>query len=207
MAYHAALWPCGLVTMKQLLLIFIVLVGACRSTTKNHELVSYPPLVPDEFGSMHNVSCAGPIWIGGMPSSDDLELAQRRGVELVIDLSVPSEESTCEVRTQCRLFGLTYASAGLENEDQLTSESVDLVLANLRSADLPPTLMFCGTGSRSAAYLAIYRVTELGVPLEDALVEARRAGMQVGAAAAFVRAESERILRLAGQAQARFVAQ
>ncbi len=145
---------------------------------------------------MHNVSEAGPIWIGGMPTKDDLELAQRRGIQLVIDISVPSEPRTSDIPSECRLLGLDYATAGLADGDRLTAESVDLVLAELEKEGATPALMFCGTGSRSAMYLAIYRVIVLGVPLEEALVEARRAGMQAGDAAEFVRSEVARLQAL-----------
>ena len=167
---------------------------ACASSSGGDVPATYPPLEASDFGSMNNVSVAGPLWIGSMPTAEDLELAQRRGIEKVIDLSVPSEPRTVDVPSECRMLGLEYATAGLVDEDLLTTEAVDLFLAELDGEKLPPTLMFCGTGSRCAMFLAIYRATRLDVPLEDALVEARRAGMEAGAPTAFVRSEVERLL-------------
>lgn len=179
------------------LAVSLALAPACRSGSGGAAPAAYPLLVPGDFGGMHNVSTAGPIWIGGMPDAEDLELAQRRGIKRVIDISVPSEVHECDVVTECGQLGLDYATAGLVTEDRLTSESVDLVLAELADEDLPSTLMFCGTGGRCAIYLAIYRVMHLQVPLEDALVEARRAGMEAGESADFVRSE---VARLRGEA-------
>ncbi|MCB9914113.1 MAG: hypothetical protein H6828_03060 [Planctomycetes bacterium] len=178
-------------------LIALLPLAACRTSSGGRAPAAYPPVVPADFGTMNNVSAAGPIWIGGMPTAEDLELAQRRGIEKVVDLSVPSEPRTCDIASECRLLGLEYASAGLEAEGLLTDASVDLVLQALDGDALPPTLMFCGTGGRSATYLAIYRVVQLGVPLEEALVEARRAGMPPGKAEEFVRREVARLEALA----------
>jgi protein tyrosine phosphatase (PTP) superfamily phosphohydrolase (DUF442 family) len=172
----------------------LVLGFACRTGTPVETPPPYPLLAPDDFGSMQNVSSSGNLWIGGMPSAEDLELAQRRGVELVIDLSVPSEARTCDVAVECRKLGIAYASAGITTDSKLTSGSVDLVLAELRREPPVPTLVFSGTGSRSATYLAIYRVLDLGVPLKEALIEARQAGMQAGPSADFVCSEVARLL-------------
>jgi protein tyrosine phosphatase (PTP) superfamily phosphohydrolase (DUF442 family) len=56
-----------------------------------------------------------------------------------------------------------------------------------------PRLIFCGTGGRSAMFFAIHRVVDQGVPLDQALLEARRAGMKPGAPADFVRRQTERL--------------
>ena len=184
-----------------LLLLALAFAGACRTGPPAEEPPAYPRLVPADFGAMHNVSRVGELWIGGMPNADDLELAQRRGVELVLDLSVPSEVRTCDVAVECRKLGIDYATAGIAADSKLTSESVDLVLAELDREPEVPTLMFSGTGARCASYLAVYRVVRQGVPLEEALIEARRAGMQAGPAADFVRNEVARLSGDEGPAQ------
>lgn len=171
----------------------LLLPGACRTSPPEEEPPAYPPLVPADFGAMHNVSQTGELWIGGMPNAADLELAQRRGVQLVLDLSVSTDARTCDVAAECRKLKIAYASAGISTESRLTSGSVDLVLAELDRTPPVPTLMFSGTGSRSAAYLAIYRVVRLGLPLEEALIEARRAGMRSGDSVEFVRSEVARL--------------
>lgn len=186
--------PLGLRARVVLACLLLVPTLACASGPGEETPLAYPPLEASDFGSMNNVSMAGPLWIGGMPTAEDLELAQRRGIERVIDVSVPSEPRTLDIPSECRVLGVEYQTLGLVDEGLLTSESVDLFLEELGDGDIPPTLMFCGTGSRCAMYLAIYRATRLGVPLEKALIEARRAGMEAGAPAAFVRAEVARLL-------------
>jgi hypothetical protein len=60
-----------------------------------------------------------------------------------------------------------------------------------------PLLMYCGTGRRCAAFLAIHRAADLDVPLDEAIAEARRAGMRPEDEA-FVQAQVERLRPEAG---------
>lgn len=121
---------------------------------------------------MQTVGLAENLWFGSRPSPEDLELAARRGVEQVIDLC--SSDSAELVRAASEL-GLAWTST------QDTGEVLDL-LATETSA-----LMFCEDGSGSAALFAIHRVLHVGLPIEDALEEARRAGLEPGAGEELVR--------------------
>lgn len=153
-----------------------------------------PVIVPADLGEMRNVSRADDLWFGGPPCEADLDLAARRGVRAVIDLSLPEEERRCDVARVSQEHGLAYWRVS-EGGDPWTDEAVDRVLSILREAG-GPALLFCGTGGRCAAFVAIHLVVDEGVPLEEALVEARRAGMKPGEPEAFVRRQ---VARLTGQ--------
>jgi hypothetical protein len=169
-------------------------LNGCQSTGNDGTTASYPPIVASTFGEMRNVSVCGPIWFGGRPCDQDLELAKRRGIQRIIDLSLPLEEGGGDdVAAACRNLKLEYLKAALSGEDQLSDTSVDLVLGWLEPVSPMPTLMFDGTGGRCATYLAIYRAVRWGVPLDQALIEARRAGMKPGPPEGFVRAQVERL--------------
>ena len=151
---------------------------------------------------MRNVSTMGSIWFGAMPSVEDLELASRRGVERVIDLSTTDERGEYSIASVCSRLGLKYCSAAIRTQGPPSDESVDFVMELLAEAcpansagsgDDVRTLMVDGSGGRCASFIAIYRVRWLDVPLEEALVEARRAGMKPGASEDFVRAQVTRI--------------
>lgn len=163
---------------------------------------SYPSLVVTSFGEMRNVSMCGPIWFGTMPCAGDLELARRRGIDRVIDLGTPDEQGECSLAAVCNRLGLEYLNAGLRTGAQPNDEAVDLVMVWLSEShgaqegsegEILRTLMVDGSGGRSATFVAIYRTLQLGVPLEEALIEARRAGMKPGEPESFVRAQVERI--------------
>jgi uncharacterized protein (TIGR01244 family) len=141
---------------------------------------------------MRNVSVMGEIWLGACPSEPDLELASRRGVAVVLDLSWPSEAPAYDVELACRRLGIDYRRARVADRELPSDETVDQVLGVLAECADEPTLLFCGTGGRCAMFLAIHRATELGVPLEVALTEARHAGM-LPDREAFVRRQAARL--------------
>lgn len=175
-----------------------VLGAACRSAGSSGPVASYPPLESSSFGSMNNVSMSGPlsgaIWFGSTPSEGDMELVRRRGVKLVIDLSTAEEYAGPAAREACERYGIVYRSANMPSFASPSDEQVDFVLEALAQEGSAPLLLFCGTGGRCAMFVAMYRNLRMGVPLDEALAEARRAGMRPEDED-FVRAQIERILR------------
>lgn len=157
-------------------------LGSCRSTELQVQPDEYPPVEAASFGSMQNVSVSGQIWVGATPREADLELAQRRGVTTVLDLTSAEEasrapESEVDAEAACRRLGLLYVQPEGFEGGMPDPAAVDFVLEMLRANGERPLLMYCTTGRRCAAFLAIHRAADLGVPLEEAIAEARRAGM------------------------------
>jgi protein tyrosine phosphatase (PTP) superfamily phosphohydrolase (DUF442 family) len=168
-------------------------LGSCRVFHEDAVAVGVPPIESSDFGSMRNVSRTGDVWFGSAPSAEDLDLARRRGIKTVVDLSLPEEESVCDVRGVSSENGLRYFDLALTREHFLNNETVDLVLAKLADPAAAPLLLFCGSGGRCAMFIAIYRATQLGVALDQALEEARFNGMDGGNQADFVRAQVQRL--------------
>ena len=135
-----------------------------------------------------------------MVDEADLDLAARRGVQTVVDLSLPEEEQRCDVARVSQEHGFAYWRIA-ESGDPWTDEAVDRVLSILREAG-GPVLLFCGTGGRCAAFVAIHLAVDEGVPLEEALVAARRAGMKPGEPEAFVRRQVARLTGAAARGDA-----
>ena len=176
-----------------LALCALIASAACHAPRRESQSPTYPPIESGVFGSMRNVSVSGRIWFGGAPDEGDLDLARRRGIETVIDLTTPDETNGVNAAQVCARLGLEYRHLGLPSPERLTDEAVDLVLAWLGPEERGRTLMFCGNGGRCATFLAIYRALAVGVPVEEALVEARRAGMRPGEPEEFVRRQVERL--------------
>ena len=147
----------------------LVLLAGCSSTSKAETSVDYPEVVASNFGDMRNVSVCGSIWFGTAPSEEDLELAKRRGVVRVINLSTSVDVSKCDVATVCGHLGLEYLMVPMGPADLGSDRCVDLVLDWLRGSDGRPTLMYYASGGRCASFLAIYRSAVLSVPLETRL--------------------------------------
>lgn len=183
-----------------MLLLALALPG-CRSGGAAAPVVIGAKVTPAEFGSMHNVSRVGALWIGSYPSPSDLDLAARRGVDVVIDLSAESERPGWDLAAACGRFGIEHVRIGVASPKRVGDEEVDRCLAALRRAGGRQALLFCAHGDRAAMFLAIHRAADQGLPIADALDEARRAGMKPGLPEAFVRQQVERLAAQAAVAQ------
>ena len=153
-------------------------LGACGSTSTKQDAPKWPELAAAELGSMRNVSVSNGLWIGGSPSEQDLDLASRRGIRRVISLCTRDESPSYDLRTVGQRLGLEVHEIGPRDSDLLGDGCVDRSLSLLSTTGTVKTLMFCLDGSRCAAVFAIHRVVQEGMPLEDALFEARRAGLR-----------------------------
>jgi hypothetical protein len=184
----------------------LVLAFSCAGTPVKKVELPYPAIESGSFGEINNISRMGPIWFGAMPCGSDLDLASRRGVQRLVDLSIPPEKGDCSLSVTCQRLGIEFLSAGIRPEGVPSDEAVDLVMgwladslvlaADLTGDSLPKqksTLVVDGSGGRSATFLAIFRTVSLGVPLGVALDEARRGGMLPGAPEDFVRSQVERL--------------
>ncbi len=165
----------------------------CASDRSGQEPgVPYPVLEGADFGGMQNVSQCGQVWVGTRPGRNDLELAVRRGVQLVIDATAPGALDMGELRRAAVSLGLQYVAIGSESV-VLQNADVDRFLETIETVGQEPVLVFCDNGGRSAQLLAIFRVIHDGVPLRDALEDARRSGMKPGADEDFVRGQVARL--------------
>ncbi|MFN0244321.1 MAG: hypothetical protein ACKVWV_15645 [Planctomycetota bacterium] len=156
------------------------------------------PVQASTFGTMRNVSVSGDVWLGSYPNASDLALAERRGIKTVVDLSVPGEPDSFDVADACRRLGIRHVAldAGAfesGEHDELDARHVDDVLAELRVPENYPILLVCANGSRAATMFAIHRCMNEGRKLEDAIVEARWAGMKPGSQEELVRAQVARL--------------
>lgn len=179
----------------------------CKSFREQvEEPPPYPPMEVAQFGDMVNVFACGPLWFGSAPTTEDLDLASRRGLDTVLSVCTPREDPEFDLEEVCGALGLAFVDLGSAQEE-LTDDQVDRGLREietsiqraLSSPDATPDrpdgglLVFCGNGSRSAVLVAIYRAALQGVPVDEALLEARRAGMKPGECEAFVRSQVDRI--------------
>jgi protein tyrosine phosphatase (PTP) superfamily phosphohydrolase (DUF442 family) len=146
-----------------------------------------------DLGRMHSVSVAGAAWIGSYPTPQDLDLARRRGIQAAIDFSAPDESADYDVAGACRKLGIEYVALDIESKASIGDERVDRVIDELRRRGREPMLLFCADSSRAAMLFAIHRAVDDGLPIDEALVEARRAGMKPGHPEAFVRAQVFRL--------------
>lgn len=179
--------------MKALPGLALLLLAGCGLLRKSS---SGPPpieaLQSDELGSMTNVSVCGDLWVGGQPHRDDLDLASRRGIELILDLSGPGELGFDPAAT-CRRLKMLYVSAPLRiaESDDFRQEDLNRVLEILEYQQGRTMLMFSSSGSEAALAFALHRARTEGLTSEEAELEARRAGMKPGRAVKLLKQQFE----------------
>lgn len=163
------------------------------------------PVAPVEsvrLGSLDNCYHYGDVYVASQPDANVLELLERRGFVLVVDLRTQDEERLLPIAPAARRLGLPYEQVPIEFA-KLSDVHVDRALALLDAAERGPMLVFCDTGARAAFVLAIELATRGGLELEEALAEGRAAGMKPGAPEAAARRQIERVrARTAASAQA-----
>jgi protein tyrosine phosphatase (PTP) superfamily phosphohydrolase (DUF442 family) len=179
-----------------LLLLLLALPPSCQVVTNDEPPpdVSHRSIFAADLGHMRNVSGDGAVWIGSYPTVEDLDLALRRGIRFAIDLSMPDEAAGYDVASACSEHNIAYLAMRVDDKKEIGDARVDRVLAELRAHARQPMLLFCGDGSRAAMLFAIHRAVQEHVSLDQALVEARRAGMKPGQPEQFVRAQVARLL-------------
>ena len=182
--------------MKAALFMFfatLAFLPACGGTKGDGLRADYPPLKTAEMGEMRNVCVSGPIWFGGTPCLEDLDLAKRRGIESVIGLCGGDTEQQSNLAMRSSELGMNFLAVPIKPGLDTPAGTVDLVLGWLRDSKENPTLMYCDSGGVSATFFAIYRAVYEQVEVEEALREARKAGMKPGEPEEFVLKHVERL--------------
>ncbi len=181
--------------MKRLTYLALFAVAGCElfQPPPALPLPEWPELEVSHFGEMQNVSMSERLWFGGGVTEADIELAFRRGVKRVFDLSFKADELDFDLKLACDSYGIELVDAGLDDAESLSGEDAELALEIFRDADSRPLLVLCEAGSNSAAFFALWRVLDHEMPLELALDEARRAGMRPGLLEEFVLAQHARL--------------
>ncbi len=165
-------------------------VGLPEEPTKPHAELRFA-----ELGDMVNVCVCGDIWFGGLPNANDLDIAQRRGIETLVGLLPAKSEERAVLDQQSRDLGFERLFITLE-PGQECDDAVDEVLGFLRREDRGPVLMVSPGGGAAAMMISIYRIVDDGVEPEAAMDAARRAGMKPGHSEETVLSQVARYLNL-----------
>lgn len=201
------------------MLLYLGCATGCRSSLPSLQGEQFELPMLTEMGTMQNVAVCGDLWMGSMPTPEDLELAKRRGITQVIDLRAKSErellmpespdtglETSDEMRlvskstgislaAMCKQLGMDCISMKLQDRSEIVSERVvDEVVTLLGEAQREgrKTLLVSPEGRRSALLFAVHRVVNEGLPLELAALEVRRTGVNTSSCDKFLREQVER---------------
>jgi uncharacterized protein (TIGR01244 family) len=130
---------------------------------------------------------AGEVAIGGVkhrillgqPDAAQLKALRAAGISSVINFRVPAEHAGYDESAAAAAAGVEYCSIPFANGAALTDEMIDASREALRRADEQNQVaaLHCRTWNRAGPIWVAYRVLDQGVPLEQAIAEAKAGQM------------------------------
>lgn len=165
-------------TLIALALLPFLALTSCESFEEATPEVD-PGLARSELGAMPNTTEWGDFYMGGQPTEAELMLAAKRGVTRVINIRSEPEIASLsfDEAALCEDLDMEYIHVPV-TWDILTDEKFDLLMGVLNEETSGKTLFHCGSGNRVSVFVAAHRVMEAGVGFEDAVADARTAGMK-----------------------------
>lgn len=162
------------------LLVVLGLAG-CQSFDSATTAPTTTEIVRDELGDLRNCTTWGQVTTGGQPSQEVLELAAKRGYTRVINLRSEPEVAgnSFDEEALCKELGMEYFWQPVM-WPAMTDADYDRVLAELDRPVVGRTLMHCASANRTALFIALERMLHDGVSYEEALEDARMAGLKPG---------------------------
>ncbi len=159
---------------------FVLAGSACKAPYNEQVSAAEDPpaaLVPAELGSAERVHECGGFLLTSQPAAADLELAAKRGVRTVIDQRKLTEDRGFNEATLVLSLDMAYINPSFSKPEELTDRMFEESREVMRSAQRP-VLMHCQSGNRTGTMWLVYRVLDEGIPLEQALVEAKTIGLR-----------------------------
>lgn len=120
----------------------------------------------------------GDIFVSGTPTEKELAAFKDLRGGTVLDLRAIDELGNCSEPAASARLGLQYNRVNFEKKDRLDPKIVAEIDQAVSARANKPILLFCKTGNRAAAWVAVHMVRVEKVPLEEAITEARRLGMK-----------------------------
>lgn len=163
-----------------------------------------PRLSSERLGDIRSALTFEGDWMGGTPAVEDLEevldLARRRGVELLIDLRADSSRLgfafdgvAAEAGMTLVVVDRTLPSGSIQELSfEISNAAIDHIRGLLNETDRAPALLLDDDGALAASVYAIYLTVDRGVDEDETLRTARRSGLTEDDVA-FVRLQVERI--------------
>lgn len=103
---------------------------------------------------------------------------KKRDGGTVLDLRAIDELGNCSEPAAATKVGLQYNRVNFEKKKTIDPEVIAGIDKAVKDAGNKPILLFCKTGNRAAAWLAIHMVREEKKPLEEAIATAKLMGLK-----------------------------
>lgn len=113
------------------------------------------------------------------PDAGQLAGLHEQGVEVIVNFRKPSEHSGYDEQAAAMGAGLEYCNLPYRENSELTEALFEEARAAIRDADQKglAIALHCRSGNRVGPMWAAYRTLDAGVPLEQAMAEAKAIGL------------------------------
>lgn len=140
------------------------------------------PITPDEvtgpftYGSTDGVKGIRHLRLGGSPDVEGLRAAKEAGVAVVVDLRGP-EEHEFDAQTAAESVGLEFHQVPVPKGRPFSKDAFDEIERIVAEASGRTVYLYCGSGNRASAWLAVHLVQRHGLSQGDAFAVAERTGL------------------------------
>ncbi len=145
--------------------------------TKN-ELLNLKAENLDQQGDFAKLRKFRHLYFSGAPTQAGIQELKKLGVKKVIDLKPDEENPDSHEKDHAQTNGLEYHQVPVEGCHALTLDKVrqvnQLVDHNDESS---PTLIYCRSGNRASAWLAVHLYLEHNFTEDEAIAKAKETGM------------------------------
>lgn len=160
----------------------LLLLAACSAPEPEQAPLAGQPLADANVPGITGLVEVGPrVLLGGQPTPEGLQNARHAGVTLVINMR-PESELAFNERQVVESLGMEYLNIPVTLQT-LDDARVEAFIARVRDLRLEAggaerVLVHCSSGNRVAALWAMYEIADGGLPAEEAVARARRAGLK-----------------------------
>lgn len=120
----------------------------------------------------------GRLYISAQPSDQVLADFKKREGAVVLDLRTMDELGNCSEPATTTRLGMRYQRVVFEKAQTIHPDVIAGIDRIVNASANKPVLVFCKTGNRASAWLAIHLVQQEQMPLENALALARGMGLK-----------------------------
>lgn len=164
------------------LLSLVPLFAACNSTPAEteHKAFVSAEMEPYTCGTIKNLHTMGGFFLASQPAPEDFEQAAMGGIKTVVNFRKDAEITTFDEALVVGNNGMEYVHIPWNGPDELTDEIFDRSREMFNTVERP-ALVHCGSSNRVGAVWLAWRVLDEGATVEDALAEAKMAGLKTPA--------------------------
>lgn len=151
----------------------------CKSSDSDVERSLVGVVERIDFGGPTSYVTCGKVYVGADPDAEQVELAARRGVEVLICVGPVGTGLDGSALDRARWLELEVEQVRFDGA-RPTDLDIERALELLEAPRDGRILLHSPQGGWAAGLLAILRVERMGIDPSDALAEARHAGLEPG---------------------------